>query len=664
MALTYSSYLKIDELLTLQQPLADEAIAHDEMLFIIIHQAYELWFKQILHELDQLQALLKTGDFPRAQFTLKRILAVLKVMTTQLDVLETMLPLDFLAFRNRLETASGFQSVQFRELEFVLGHKRRKIFDYLPDASQARQRLEERYAQPTLWDGLLAGLAKSGYPVPEEALHRDVRQQIAPSNRLQQLLIDLYVGSPQIVYLFELLLDLDQGFQEWRYRHVKMVERMIGQKYGTRLSEVHIVQTVLPRSVGYPHGVAEPMMTAASLYRSPNALAAHYRKFRVGERLLLTGHSHQAWPDCGLDGQRQAWLDAAEYLDHKWERAFAKAERVRRGFASLLDDPDGHIALGANTHEMVVRFLSALPLKKRRRLITTDGEFHSLRRQLDRLAEAGLEVVKVPGTPASQVAERLITAIDDRTAAVIVSAVFYQTGQIVHELGSVAAACRRVGAHLLVDAYHALNALPFSLKQQQLDDAFVTGGGYKYCQLGEGNAFLRFPPDCRMRPVVTGWFSEFDALGGTGGGGSVVYGKGPARFAGSTYDPTSHYRAAEVFDFFRRQGLSPELLREVSQHQIGVLAACFDQLDARPEMITRDRSIPLGAIGGFLVLRSPMAADICRLLAERGVHTDYRHDALRLGPAPYLSDDQLMTSMQILGEVLDDISGKQGSSPE
>jgi tryptophan 2,3-dioxygenase len=233
MALTYSSYLKIDELLSLQQPLADETTAHDEMLFIIIHQAYELWFKQILHELDLLQTLLKTSDIPRAQFTLKRILAILKVMIAQLDVLETMLPLDFFAFRNRLETASGFQSVQFRELEFALGHKRRKIFEYLPDASQARQRLEECYERPTLWDALLAGLAKSGYRVPEEELHRDVTQQLAPSIQVQKLLIEIYLGSPQLVYLFELLLDLDQGFQDWRYRHVKMVERMIGQKYGT-----------------------------------------------------------------------------------------------------------------------------------------------------------------------------------------------------------------------------------------------------------------------------------------------------------------------------------------------------------------------------------------------------------------------------------------------
>jgi kynureninase len=307
---------------------------------------------------------------------------------------------------------------------------------------------------------------------------------------------------------------------------------------------------------------------------------------------------------------------------------------------------------------MVVRFLSALPLLKRPRIVTTDGEFHSLRRQLDRMAEAGLAVVKVPATPVSRVVERLITAVDERTAAVMVSAVFYHSGQIVPSLGAVLDACRRIGAHLLVDVYHALNVVPFSIKREGLEDAFAVGGGYKYCQLGEGNAFLRFPRDSRLRPLVTGWFSEFATLEAAAKNERVFYGKGPARFAGATYDPTSHYRAAEVFEFFEAQGLSPEFLRRVSQHQIGVLADAFDNLDADPRLITRDRSIPLAAIGGFLVLHSPLAAQICGLLRDRGVQADSRDAAFRLGPAPYLSDEQLYRSMQILGKVLGRLNRK------
>lgn len=380
-------------------------------------------------------------------------------------------------------------------------------------------------------------------------------------------------------------------------------------------------------------------------------MAPFYSRFRVSERLLLTGHSHQAWPDRGMEGQIQAWLDAAEHLDGKWEIALDKANLVRAGFSRLLDDTEGHIALGANTHEMVVRFLSALPLRRRPRIVTTDGEFHSLRRQLDRLAEEGVEIVKVPSHPASYVAERLIAASDDRTAAVMVSSVFFQSGHIVSGLGSVMDACRKVGAQLLVDAYHSLNVVPLSLKRERLEDAFVVGGGYKYCQLGEGNAFLRFPKGCDLRPAITGWFAEFEGLTGDGNRGAVEYGGGPARFAGSTYDPVSHYRAAEVFAFFEENGLTPRLLRLVSQHQIRLLASSFDDFDIDPRLITRDRSVPMESIGGFLVLQSAQAGEICRSLRERGVFTDYRGHALRLGPAPYLSDRQLLEAMDILREV-------------
>ena len=393
-------------------------------------------------------------------------------------------------------------------------------------------------------------------------------------------------------------------------------------------------------------------LTAAALYATPNALAPLYRRFRVADRLLLTGHSHQAWPDVAFDAQQRAWFDAAEKVDDKWEWAFSQAERVRRGFARLLDDPKGAIALGANTHELVVRFLSALPLKRRPRLVTTDGEFHTIRRQLDRLAEEGIEVVKVSADPATAIAERLVAAVNDRTSAVLVSSVLYGNAHIVPGLGQVLEACRRVGAELLVDAYHALNVVPFSLREQRLDGAFVVGGGYKYCQLGEGNAFLRFPIDCALRPVITGWFSEFAELARSPEDGSVRYGAGPARFAGATYDPASHYRASAVFDFFDEAGLTPALLREVSQHQVGLLAQLFDELGLDPKVIDRDRSVSLDRVGGFLALHTPRAVELCTRLREKRVLTDCRGDVLRLGPAPYLSDEQLRETMRSLGDVV------------
>src|SRR3989442_14390088 len=159
----------------------------------------------------------------------------------------------------------------------------------------------------------------------------------------------------------------------------------------------------------------------------PHDLARHYSRFRVGERLLLTGHSHQAWPDVGFEAQQCAWLDAAEYVDEKWEHAEREATRVQAGFRRLLNDPDGDIALGQNTHEPVTRLLSALPLRARPRLVTTNGEFHTIRRQLDRLGEEGLDVVRVPARPSGDLAERLARAVDDRTAGVLVSSVLYDT---------------------------------------------------------------------------------------------------------------------------------------------------------------------------------------------------------------------------------------------
>ncbi|NUM47790.1 MAG: tryptophan 2,3-dioxygenase [Anaerolineales bacterium] len=232
MSLTYSSYLKVHELLNLQEARSDGP-EHDEMLFIIIHQVYELWFKEMLHEMDFLCARLAANDDWRALHTLRRILTILKVAVGQIDVLETMTPVEFLTFRHRLDSASGFQSFQFREVEFALGYKRRGIFQYYEDDTFAYERLEKRYAAPTLWDVFLHYLAQNGYLLPDEVLNRDVTQPLEPNAAVQQTLLDVYRGNPAIARVCERLVDLDEGLQEWRYRHIKMVERTIGTKQGT-----------------------------------------------------------------------------------------------------------------------------------------------------------------------------------------------------------------------------------------------------------------------------------------------------------------------------------------------------------------------------------------------------------------------------------------------
>ena len=393
------------------------------------------------------------------------------------------------------------------------------------------------------------------------------------------------------------------------------------------------------------------------LRRSPNALAHCYTRFRVAERLLLTGHSHQAWPDAGFDGQLAAWIDAAEFVDDKWPRAEAQADRVRSGYARWLGADAGaiarQIALGASTHELVVRFLSALPLDRRPRLVTTDGEFHTLRRQLARLGEAGLEVVRVAAADADTLAERLAAEVDDRTAAVLVSAVLFETARIVPGLDALADACAARGAEVLVDVYHAVGPRRVALGDLGLGAAWVVGGGYKYLQHGEGNCWLRLPPQAaEMRPAITGWYAEFDALAAEHRAGDPVpYGALPARFAGSTYDPTSHYRAVRVVRYFAERGLTPTLLEASYRHQVALLAAEVDALDLPPAVLTRDRSVPIGSLAGFLALDSPVAGDLRAALAARGVATDSRGRYLRLGPAPYLSDAQLREAVARLDSI-------------
>jgi kynureninase len=195
--------------------------------------------------------------------------------------------------------------------------------------------------------------------------------------------------------------------------------------------------------------------------------------------------------------------------------------------------------------------------------------------------------------------------------------------------------------------------IPLPVHESGLSDAWVVGGGYKYLQLGEGNCCLRLPGHAdRFRPVVTGWFADFDALDEEPRPGEVPYGPGGLRFAGATYDPTSNYRGARVFRFFADQGLSVDLLRRSYRHQVELLARAFDELDAPDEVVTRDRSVPLTDLGGFLALVSPRADHLREALQVRGVSADSRGRYLRLGPAPYLSDAQLSSAVAALGEAL------------
>ena len=231
MTVTYTSYLKIDELLNLQQELSDGP-EQDELLFIVIHQVYELWFKQILHEIDFLEVKLRDGDTPAALHTMKRVRTILKTMVSQIDILETMTPMSFESFRDRLSTSSGFQSAQFREFECALGKRSPKLLAPHPEGSPARMRIEARMDKPSLYATFLEYLRKKGdIPQPAKPYARD--ESTHPDEKIQDALLEVYKSAPVVSLICELLVDIDEGIQEWRYRHVKMVERTIGAKIGT-----------------------------------------------------------------------------------------------------------------------------------------------------------------------------------------------------------------------------------------------------------------------------------------------------------------------------------------------------------------------------------------------------------------------------------------------
>jgi tryptophan 2,3-dioxygenase len=231
MGLTYSKYLKVDELIKLQDP--KSKTEHDEMLFIVIHQVYELWFKQILHELSLLTKNLNAGETYLSLTNLKRILTILKTIVGQVDILETMTPLGFASFRGLLETSSGFQSLQFRKIEFMLGHKREKMMEHFKAEGVPYDELKTIYGQPTVFDAFLKHLTLKKYLVPMALLNRSVTDPVEENQELQKILIEIYKTDPLVSQLCERLVDLDEGLQEWRYRHVKMVERTIGVKMGT-----------------------------------------------------------------------------------------------------------------------------------------------------------------------------------------------------------------------------------------------------------------------------------------------------------------------------------------------------------------------------------------------------------------------------------------------
>jgi tryptophan 2,3-dioxygenase len=234
-ALSYGRYLELDRILDAQHPQSDPA-HHDEMLFIIQHQTSELWLKLVLHELRESRRLLDEDDLGKALKCLARVKAIQRTLTEQWSVLSTLTPREYAQFRGTLGSSSGFQSYQYRAVEFILGNKNRKMLDVFTSEPEARRLLATLLEEPTLYDAFLRALARAGYAIPEDILTRDVSQPWVFREDLVPVLREIYVSADTPWGFYEAsedLVDLEDNFQNWRFRHLRTVQRTIGFKTGT-----------------------------------------------------------------------------------------------------------------------------------------------------------------------------------------------------------------------------------------------------------------------------------------------------------------------------------------------------------------------------------------------------------------------------------------------
>lgn len=384
-----------------------------------------------------------------------------------------------------------------------------------------------------------------------------------------------------------------------------------------------------------------------------HAFRAAYSRFLASPeargRILLTGHSHQAWPDAARDALALCFDDAARLVDDKWGAAvFPRVGAVGTKILARMGFDEGDpIAFGKSTHELVFRLMTCFRASDRPRVVTTESEFHSLYRQASRLAEEGFDVVWVPGWPREGLAERVLEALVPGTSMLALSAVMFEDAFVVPRLGDILARAGEVGAIALVDAYHAFNVVPVEWGPAK-ESAFVTAGGYKYSSFGEGISWLRIPKDCALRPVDTGWFADFAALEAARSH-AVGYGPGGDRFAGATFDPSCFYRAEAVLAHWERFGLSPERLRAISLRQTARVIARLDERGLGDRVVSPRED---ARRGGFVAVRAHEADVAVRELRKQNVFTDARGDLLRIGPAPYLTDEEIDRGVDLVAGVI------------
>ncbi|TJY59340.1 aminotransferase class V-fold PLP-dependent enzyme [Sinimarinibacterium sp. CAU 1509] len=368
------------------------------------------------------------------------------------------------------------------------------------------------------------------------------------------------------------------------------------------------------------------------------SIKAHFSRFLDAQpqRLHLAAHSHHPWPDVSYSAQQQAWLDAASEMDHKWEHVFGEhIPSAQQHLARLLNLPDPRsLAFGTNTHELLMRLISTIEARPFR-VLTTDSEFLSFSRQIERLEQAGhCEVERVAVEPFHSFTQRFAERI--RVGGhhlIFFSQVFYNSGYWIEQPERLVEMVPSRRSLVVIDGYHAFMALPVDLGRIA-GRAFYLGGGYKYAMSGEGIAFMHCPPGYAECPVDTGWLASFGALASSNSS-AIQYAPEGGRFWGATFDPTGLYRFNAVMDWARREQITPTAIRAHVLDLQRELIAGLDTL-AHPVLNRTTLQPPLSLPrGNFLSFRHPDAAAFCAQLEAANVICDVRDQCLRIGLGIY-----------------------------
>lgn len=354
------------------------------------------------------------------------------------------------------------------------------------------------------------------------------------------------------------------------------------------------------------------------------------------QRLHFAAHSHHLWPDASYEGQVEAWTDAAYLADHKWDKIMGPVWEEAQGYvANELNLPDPpSLVFAPNTHDFLVRLISAISVRPVR-ILSTDGEFHSFRRQVSRWVETG-EVI-LTAVPANQLVEQ---AQADHYDLIFASHVLFNSGAILDDIETLAAFAEPNGPWVVIDGYHGFMAVETDLSNIA-EKVFYLAGGYKYAMAGEGACFLHAPKGFAPRPAVTGWYAAFDDLALPPG--EIGYAPDGRRFLGSTFDPTGLYRFNAVQRMLRQEGLSTNV---ISEH-VASLQRQF--LESNP-LVDMELLNPLGepAHARFLAFRSDNAPTLHAALESHAVVTDIRGDVLRIGFAIYHDEDDVERLIKII----------------